>query len=187
MGGMTITAEAAPKAAFPGFEMKPLAEATREEVARYAAIMAGIAIEDGDDKNAIVVKLSKAGMKPENIAIIPEVLPSGTQALHKGPIPRHSIVEHPTEKVEDDKGRKVPRKYVNINVHVDPRPGGDRPFPCSVNGRLMYITRGENISVPIEYVEVLQNAVETVYEPSRTPEGGLGEARHVPSYPFSFI
>lgn len=53
-----------------------------------------------------------------------------------------------------------------------------QPVPVFVNGRSYVIKRGEEVTVPASVVEVLNNAVQHVYDPSTMKE------RTVLAYPF---
>jgi len=72
---------------------------------------------------------------------------------------------------------------IKIEIPIQPGAGGDEPVPVSVNGRVIFITRGEVVEVARKYVEVLDNAVQYIY-----PENDasvLGEPRRVPMYPIN--
>lgn len=71
-----------------------------------------------------------------------------------------------------------------IIINKTEETGGADPVWVSVNGRGLWIPRGETCTVRKRYVDVLRNAVRTMYEQPEGPKGPL-VAREVPSYPFT--
>jgi hypothetical protein len=94
-------------------------------------------------------------------------------------IPDHSYL------VRKENG--VDREYARILIHRSDKPGGNDPVFVGVNGVAMYIPRGEPVAVPIEYVRILQNAVEHHYPEARDMRAEpLGQPELVSAYPFSW-
>ncbi len=78
------------------------------------------------------------------------------------------------------------REMVRVFINITDDAGGDEPVPVSVNGKAMLIPRNENCDIPVEYYEVLKNAVQHKYDP--LPDGGLNPVpRLVPKYPFQKV
>lgn len=71
---------------------------------------------------------------------------------------------------------------VRLTIHEQEGAGGNDDVFVSVNEVGYQIKRGHEVEVPPEVVEVLNNAVMTVYEPLK--EGGMRE-RNVRRYNFS--
>lgn len=75
---------------------------------------------------------------------------------------------------------------VKIIIQKVNSPGGSDPVFAAVNGRGIWLPRGEVIEVPRKYMEVLEHAQEAVYE--QLPEGGINPVpRMVHVYPFQRV
>lgn len=140
-----------------------LSEATATQLAEFATVSYGLDVTFRTGVEAIKAKLASVGFSKDFIDI-DEPSPS------------------PTQKTEPDIDG---RKYVIITIAEQETPGGGDPVPVCVNGKAMFIPRNQECRVAVEYVEALKNAVQIVY-PSKS-DGGLGEPRRVPAYPFSII
>jgi hypothetical protein len=79
------------------------------------------------------------------------------------------------------------RRMATIFIHESDRPGGTEPVPVAVNGRQMFIPRGQQCTIPWEYYHALDNAKHYVYQ--QGPNGELlSESRkEVHEYPFSVM
>ena len=178
-----VAQEAAPKV--PKTKMTPIGEVSRSELARYAQIAGGIEVGDRDTPAVILTKMAQAGLKPTHIPKLPVGPPPRANMTHTQPgdVPATSIFIHPTKK--DRHGKE--RKFCRILLHLDPRPGGDRPVPVGVNGNVMFIPRGKDCDVPLEHGQALLHAIEYHYEQNPDIEGGLMDPIHVSAYPVSFV
>ena len=78
------------------------------------------------------------------------------------------------------------RDFVRVQIHTSDKPGGEEPIQLGVNGKLMFVPRGEPVEIPLEYASVLANAREWVYDEYRDGMGGLKKPREVHTYPFSY-
>lgn len=56
------------------------------------------------------------------------------------------------------------RKMVKVIIHKTDEPGGDEPVPVGVNGKVMLVPRGTQVSIPEEYYHVLNNASRLHYD-----------------------
>ena len=78
---------------------------------------------------------------------------------------------------------------VRVLLQTSDKAGGDQPVPVGLNGVVMLVPRGEPVWVREEYVEILKNSVEMVYDEydqARNMMGGLDAPRFVSGYPFSY-
>lgn len=151
-----------------------LAEASTAQIREYATISMGLEIHGNAGKNAILAKMQEAGFDRDEI----QVWPSHDQKAEKA---KQSTAELAHE---DETGRK----FYRVLIAEQDKPGGAEPVAVSVNGKAMFIPRGEPVNVPAEYFEVLQNAVEFIYpEFDGSDLGGLKAPRKVQSYPFSVL
>jgi hypothetical protein len=85
------------------------------------------------------------------------------------------------EPAEDDGSRKV-----TIIIQKSSMPGGSRPVFAAVNGRGIWIPRGEPVVIAEKYLHVLENAKEAQYD--QLPDGGINPVpRMVPKYPYQRV
>lgn len=92
----------------------------------------------------------------------------------------------PTPAGSDSASDADANRKVKIIIQKNNLPGGSAPVFAAVNGRGIWIPRGEPVEVAQKYVEVLENSQEAQYE--MLPEGGINpEPRMVPVYPFQRI
>lgn len=156
-----------------------VAEATLEQLREHATIGMGLEVDGRATRQSILAKMHAAGFKSDTITVLvaeDDVLPAS--------------VDSPVQR--DEHGSFIMRgnrKFRQIMIAVSEQPGGREPVSVSVNGRAMFIPRGERCWVRDAYVEVLRNAVAEVYDPY-DPEidggrGGLRAPRKVPAYAFS--
>lgn len=81
----------------------------------------------------------------------------------------------------------MPRR-VKILIHKDPRPGAVDPVFVGVNNVGYTINRGQAAEVPVEVVEVLENAKETHYDVVQNQDGSQAMIpREAYAYPFAIV
>ena len=79
--------------------------------------------------------------------------------------------------------RSAPK--VKIKVHKTGLPN-ERDVYVGVNGVGFQIQRGEEVDVPVPVMKVLENAVQTVHQWKKAPDGSLLEVKtEVQAYPFT--
>lgn len=74
-------------------------------------------------------------------------------------------------------------KKVRLTIHKDGSPQAVKDVFVGINGVGYLIKRGEEVVVPVEVVNILENAIETRYE----QDGDQLIARDVLSYPFNAV
>lgn len=89
----------------------------------------------------------------------------------------------PVSKLNDGKADQA--GYVTIVIAKADKKAGSEPVPVSVQGVQYTIPRGIPIGVPPSVVEVLKNAVRTIYE--QPDDGGDMIEEDVQSYPFQVL
>lgn len=79
-------------------------------------------------------------------------------------------------------GEGLSGKMVKLTISKD---GSKGDVPVGLNGNVFLIKRGVEVVVPVEYMEVLQNAIET----HKIQDKQTGEMKdvEVQSYPFSAV
>ena len=83
---------------------------------------------------------------------------------------------------------KLSGKKVKIRINKTGSKFDVDPVPVSLNGTQYTIRRGEEVIVPIEIVEVLNNATEVHYEQIHHNDGSATLApREAPAYPFQIL
>lgn len=152
-------------------------EATASQLRNFATV--GMQLEMGPTTNGptIISKLREAGFSGDVIPIIQVASPSDNATSFD-------------RSVFEEEGRK----YCRINIPANDKPGGQDPVPVGVNGTVIALPRGKDIQVPVEYVEVLKNAVAYHYKPFTgfKPDGsmdlgGLNMPDKVSEFPFNTV
>lgn len=145
-----------------------IADATATQLAEFASVSMGIPdVKFRDGKAAILAKLAQAGYAEDFIEVEDAALAKPVTAAAA---------------VDSDGGK--PRKMMTIMIPMQEMPGseGKEPVPVGVNGKVMLIPRGKQVSVPAEYVHALENARKA--SPVTDENGKLTGMTEVPSYPF---
>lgn len=95
----------------------------------------------------------------------------------------------PAPEVHHRLGGATKHARMIINIQPQDKPGGDRDVFVAVNGVGYLIKRGKNVSVPAPVVEVLQHAIETIYDQVHDNQGRVIDLRkrEALSYPFSVL
>jgi len=78
-------------------------------------------------------------------------------------------------------GSGLSGKTKTLEIYASDQDGGDHAVVVGVNGVLYQIPRGTREVVPVEVLDVLRNAVQTITSPN--PAGGV-TTRDVPRYNF---
>jgi hypothetical protein len=141
----------------------PINDASATQLAEFAVTNLGLDVTHRLGKDAIRAKMAAVGFDKDTIEIdVPEV----------------SVPKAPVEGA-------APRKYVEVLIATEERPGGSEPIPVGLNGRVMWIERAKPQRIPRDYYQVLLDAVKQVYDPN--PAGGTMPPRNVPTYPVSLL
>lgn len=80
-----------------------------------------------------------------------------------------------------DQGDKLSGKRIELTVHQGEGDMGKQPLFVGLNGTGFNIPRGIPVSVPVEVIEILDNAMMTVYE----SVAGLTRGREVKRYSYN--
>lgn len=149
-----------------------LADATKDEMQRFAIEHLGFQRSPNTILEETLRAKIAAAWDKEEITII--VQDEGT----------HQSVGQSAENAPE--AVKTDDEFVTINISKTEEDGGDQPVWASVNGRGMWIPRGEDVRVRKCYEHVLENAVRTVYDQKPAANGQPGEMvpRQAPAYPF---
>lgn len=151
---------------------KLITEASAAELRDFASLFLGLEIEGSENSNVMKAKLTAAGYGMDSIAIPEKPIPADAAA-------------RPGSYRTFQKPDGTMQEQVCVVVQKGPENGGDRPVPVSIIAQgygTMLVPRGEPVWIPIEYEEVLRNAVEFVYAETQT---GLGDPYSRHSYPYS--
>lgn len=150
----------------------PISQASTAQIREYGALVMGLELSPKWNRSQLLSKMQSAGFDRDEIELID----------HGSAVQERPEVTPEAATVTDTKGRE----YVRVLIATEDKPGGDEPVPVSVNGKCMWIPRGEEVPVPKEYFLVLQNAVQFIYpEFDGEDLGGLKQPRKVQSYPFT--
>lgn len=154
---------------------KPIEQATKQELLDFARTYRGLDVHHASGKATIIGTLRASGFNGDMI----DVADQAPRAVQE---PDYDTTTGSHERPAGMGDRKM----VIIYIPAQDKPGGDDPVFVQCNGRAMFIPRNEECPVPVEYVEILRNAVEWEYE-VRSDGLGLLPPRSVPSYPFQTI
>jgi hypothetical protein len=165
----------------------PLTEATPKQLRWFAETVLQIEVSKNETGSSLINKILTTGWKEENPIFAPlkaDKYPDQSDSAGAG---RGRVFE-----CEDWEGKGKTRECINILIPIqDPKlvGGGARKVPVGCNGTVIEIERGKPQEVPVEYVEILENAERLVY-PEYDPEvdmmGGLGEPQIVKEIPFEY-
>ena len=90
------------------------------------------------------------------------------------------------EAAELDDGEGEDDDFITVFIEKTEETGGDQPVWVDVNGRGIWVPRGEEARIRKCYEHVLQNAVRTVYDQTTGPDGKPGPMvpREALGYPY---
>lgn len=183
----------------------PVGQATAAQLREYATTVMNIEVPAKGSAAAIMSKMRVAGFDGEVIQVsgpdLSAVQNQPSAAVRKKTAnveernyfeegPRNGMPIKVVERtVTDASGKSRVRKYTWINIPTTDEADGEEMVPVSVNGNSMFVPRGSNELVPLEFVEVLENAKMRVYRQfDGTKETlGLDSGRVVYQYPFNYV
>jgi len=156
-------------------EMKTvlIEDATRDELATFAETVLGLEVHH----------LTQI---PKLRSMISAVNPKLTQ--FQAPIPEPENARAPSEDAEPYRapvGEMEEPRY-DIIIPETEASDGQTAVPVSVNGRNMFIERGVRSTIKHRYYEVLNNAVQTLYDQPEGPQGPM-IPRQIHAYGFSVL
>ena len=98
----------------------------------------------------------------------------------------------PSQSHKNDANGELKPGYARIVLHKDPTPGhSNSPVPIGLNGKFYVVPRGVESDLPLEYVDVLIAAKQSVMrqksEPSAANPAGEVVWEDIYSYPFQVI
>lgn len=157
----------------------PVAEATVDQLRQFATENLGLDIHHNTGEKGLRAKIAQVWPR-ETIRLLAD---DKLEHDHEGAPPHQAgpplAEKHIEVTAKDD-------KEVTLILQIVDEPGGEQPVPLGVNGRVMLVPRGKEVTIPHRYFEVLKNAIKHVYDPM--PDGGMNPIpRKVSSYPFQRI
>ena len=148
-----------------------IAQASRNQLFHFARDVMQLDLRDNATPNEIKSRLKAAGYDKDFIEYEAEGVDEPKRIVDTKPLDGDVIA--PNGKPEK----------VKIQIAVGDKPGEDLPVFVGVNGKGMFIPRGEPVEVPYPYYEVLNNARQ--YRFASNEREGLQQPVEVPTYPFS--
>lgn len=103
------------------------------------------------------------------------------EKLVNNPIP----IAGPVKATKADTRAPLDEPRYEIRIESTETPGGSEPVPVGVNGSALWIPRDKPCIVAQRYVEVLQRAKQSVYDP--VDDAGNLHERVVPLYPVTIL
>lgn len=156
---------------------KPISEATRSELERFARIDRGLDIHHAAGVAKIRATLMQSGWTHDWIDV-PD--PEGAE-------PEPDITSMSGEVGATFDERDPWKVQVKVHIHQQESSGGKEPVFVSVNERDARIQRGVDVLVPQPYVEALRNATEWIYDVDPDTGSAIEPPREVQKYPFSVV
>jgi hypothetical protein len=164
-----------------------ISEATLADLAEFGTNVCGLDVKPKTPIHILRAKVQTAWGKDEfEVDVADEAGPlaiAETVAEANGP-----AAAAPHEETADERQKRreaEDQQYVTVLIAANESPGGNDPVWLSVNGRGQWVERGKEQKIRMPYLRVLESSVQYLYE--QLPDGGIGEARKVPLYPFSRI
>lgn len=139
------------------YTLDQLEEMTKKELIPYANMTYGLNVSAAMNKHDIVQAIQRATQKFAGNA---QIAANSQNSLKPG--------------------------YARIKINKTELNKAGRPIIVSLNGVAASLPVGHEITVPLAYVEILNNAVQYQYEPDPAQENELVR-REVHSYPFTVI
>ena len=147
----------------------PVSEASATQLAHYASTQLGIDCQFREGRDKILAKMATVGFNDSEIEVEDDTPPAPTETFVG----------------TSSDAPAGPRKTKRIMIPQSNEPGGKEAVPVGVNGRVARIKRGIPVDVPVEYVEVLQNAQRVVFD--KDENGAPINPTLVPTHPFSIL
>lgn len=142
--------------------------ASATQLAEFASNVLNIEADHRRGKAALITLIRDAGWKDDTIEVDAPVVAKAAPVATADPV-------------------NADEAYLNELVTII-IPKDDREndiVAVGHNGRNIRINRGEISKIPRKYLNVLKDAVKTVY--AQTEKDGLGKATQVPMYPYQVI
>ncbi|MCG8447188.1 MAG: hypothetical protein MI753_15910 [Hyphomicrobiales bacterium] len=161
-----------------------ISKANLKQLQDFAGVMMGLDVAEDAKKADIIALIEAAGWPKDTIPTLQKSAEFPAISDSDG-IPRPRTFMH-----KFNGGAE--RQCVAIVIPEEDKVGGSEPVPVSCNGVQIWIPRNERHAIPLEYVEILENAEMFVYPPitaettMQQMEMGLREPRVVKQYPFSY-
>ena len=80
-----------------------------------------------------------------------------------------------------------PMRYLRVKLAVHSNPNEYNKVPVGVNGQILWLTRGVEIVLPENYVDVLRQSVQTQYAESDNPEVPYKNVGTMHRYPLEIL
>lgn len=146
-----------------------LSFAKTEDLLHFAQMSLGLDVTESTPRADLIAKIAATGAKTVPVS---ETEPSQAAAPAKAAAKTAPNGKPKTVTV-------VIAKQTNV-------PGGDEDVPLGVNMKFMLVRRGIPQELPLPYFEVLEKAVQDIYEPLEN--GGISSVPNkVPLYPYTVI
>lgn len=181
-------------------------DATMKQIEAFAALDLGLEFDKRATRESLIERIRAAGHQMDDIRIVEETAPGpARQAQGDGKRPApfgydSEVIDMPdledvTYREEKRPQRRIKvkrdRMYYGIVIETNDGSGGEDPVAVGCNGKPVHIPRGIGVAVPVNILEVLENANMDVYAEQMDigpgNPGGLRGKRQVQSYPFKWV
>lgn len=152
---------------------KPLKDGTADQIAGHARTSLGLDVPEGMSAPEVLALIRRAGIDPDALTL-------AVEAPRRGRPPKAEATPAASGDVEE--GSLVDMYVTIILPEVDGEPEME---PVSVDGRAMYIRRGQESRIRYPYYAALREARRFVY--SSDERRGLTSRREVQAIPLQII
>lgn len=167
-----------------------ISAATEAQIAEFLTVMHGVELKPAElrSRNALTLAVRRVIGDADEI-VVSDAAPASpptaaTSSNEYGSISEFLAFARRPDLTDEERRRRDETK-ITIIIDRSDEPGGDQPVPVSVNGRNMFINRGEPSDVRYPYYAALLNAQRLVVEQSKI--GDAPNERTVQAYPFQTI
>lgn len=152
----------------------PIAQASQKQLLHFARNVLQLDVpRDNATPNEIKAKMKAAAYNEDFIEYEAEGVDEPKRIVDTKPLDGEVIAPN---------GKPA---TVKIQIAIGHDKGDDQPVYVGVNGKGMFIPRGEPVEVPYPYFEALNNARQYRYDSD--DQHGLRPPVEVPTYPFSVL
>ena len=169
----------------------PVEEASVAQIVEFLTVMHGVELTPTQAKHRPGLMLTLQKVEGSATHILVEDTSATPPAVQTAPAAAgyRSVQEFlefagRSDLSDEDRLRRDDTR-ITIVLDRNDEPGGDQPVPVSVNGRNMFINRGEPSSIRFPFYEALRNAKRHVVEQARIGDPPI--ERTVQAYPFQTI
>lgn len=167
------------------FQRIPAAQATEAQLIECLTVVHGVEIPPKTNRARLLLELNK--VSPDGTVLVSEAVAAAPPSSVTAPTVASvaDFLAHAARNdLSDDERAKRDATKITVIVDKSDEAGGDQPVPVCVNGRNMFVPRGEPVAIRYPYYVALVNAKRLVVEQTRDNQTF---ERTVQAYPFQTV